>query len=237
MDNRRRWVIAAQAAAVAVAALVLLALLVAAPVWSAGKLVGLLLIGIVPGFAAAVVNACKAWRGGPLERFEVYDLGIAHTTKDGQRAWTWQQITQLQCTRTPGRLPRYGWDFSCAVRFTDGATIGFNGLTADAPAIVDVLYAQRPDAVVAPDTLRGWRLLRWVAPFVAAGCAWCIVIVFRMLNDDRTTVPDGPGSYRVVPKYDDSTIALLAIGGLVCVVAFVVSLSYLAVGLVQSRRR
>jgi hypothetical protein len=237
--NRRRWIAAAQGAVVGFAAAALLVVMVASPVWSkaAGKLVGLLLVAIVAGFLVAVVQAVKAARGGPREEFQLYEHGIAHATRTGRRVWRWERVKHIHRSERARWFPRNGWDFRCAVAFDDGSAIRFNGLTADAPSVAGVLLIHRPDALTGQGEIRGWRLLRWVLPLVAAGCAWAVVTIFRALNDDEITVEVSPGYLTTEPRFTDSQIALLAIAMLVCFVGFAVSLSYLGVGLAARRRR
>ncbi|MDW5326645.1 hypothetical protein [Plantactinospora sp. KLBMP9567] len=119
--NRRRWVIATQGAMVGLVSTALLVVLVLHPVWSnaGGRLAGLLLVGVTVGFLVAAVQAAAAVRGGTSESFEIHEHGIAHATKSGRRAWTWQQITRIHRLSHPGRFPRNGWDFRCTVRFDD----------------------------------------------------------------------------------------------------------------------
>ncbi|WP_206788390.1 hypothetical protein [Amycolatopsis sp. MtRt-6] len=237
VDNRRRWVIATQAAVVTVVAAVGLVALVVHPVWSAGRLVGLLLVVLAVAFPVAAVQAFRAARGGSRERFDVHENGIAHTTKNGRRAWTWDQVTEIRVTRDPGRSPRHGRNLRCATGFADGGKVRFDGLTTNAPVLADALTTSRPDAVAADDGMRGWKVLRWVLPVVAVGCGWYLVAAFLMLTDDEVEVEVQPGYVKMVPRFDDSTIALLAVGGLVCLVGIVMSLAYLVVGFTRSRRR
>ncbi|MEO3922299.1 hypothetical protein ABGB07_00230 [Micromonosporaceae bacterium B7E4] len=237
--NQRRWVIATQGAMLGLVSTALLVVLILHPVWSnaGGRLAGLLLVGVTVGFLVVAVQATEAVRGGPSESFEIHEHGIAHTTKSGRRAWTWQQITRIHRLSHPGRFPRNGWDFRCTVRFDDGSTIQFNGLTVDAHVVAAALLDHRPDALDTREVLPGWQFWRWVLPFVAAGCAWIVVTIFRMF-DDYAMVEVSPGYYREVPRFDDSELALFAITALVCVVGLALSLSYLAVGLrAQLRRR
>lgn len=238
--NRRRWVIAAQGTVVGLVSAALMVALILHPIWTSagGRLAGLFLAGITAGSLVAAIQTAAAVRGGPNESFDIHEHGIAHITKAGRRAWTWQQIEHIHQAVNPGWFPRNGWDFRYAVRFADGSTIRFNNLTADAQVVAAALLDRRPDAVGTEEVFRGWRIWRWVLPFVAVGCAVAIVTIFRTLADDHVMVEVNPGYYEQQPRFDDSEQALFAIAALICFLGLVFSVVFLAVGLrTQLRHR
>jgi hypothetical protein len=238
VDDRRRRVIVTKGAVVGLVSAVLMGVLVLQPFTiGGGRLAGLLLLGSAGGFLVAAIHATAAVRGGPSESYQVHERGLAHTTKRGRRAWTWQEIARIRRVSVPGRFPRYGWDLHCTVSFDDGTTIRFNGLTVDASGLASALLDHRPDALDTGDELPGWRYLRWVLPFVVVGCAWSLVAIMLFLNDDRMMVEVRPGYREEVAKYSDRVGNLLGLAAIVCVLGFVGAFSYLGGGLYGRFRR
>lgn len=235
VDNRQRWVAGGAAAVIGAAAAALMMVLVLHPVFSrgAGKFAALLLIGIVVGFGVAATQLSKALRGGSAERFDVHERGIAHVSRRGHRSWRWDQVRWLRATPGPaafGWMRRFGWDFTCCADLTDGASIQFNGLTADARSIAEVLRAHCPRAIASDDEIHRWHVWRWVLPFLALFFGTWVVVGYLWLNEDHTVTVDHGGWSEEFDPFDDSTYLLAATGMICCIVGFVVSVAYLFTG-------
>ncbi|WP_406691977.1 hypothetical protein REH65_08265 [Saccharopolyspora sp. ID03-671] len=232
VDNRQRWVVGGAAAVIGAVAAALMLVLVLHPVFSraAGKFAAMMLIGIVVGFGVAAAQLTKALRGGPAERYDVHERGIAHVSRRGHRSWRWDQVRWLRVKPGPAAfewMRRFGWDFTCCADLTDGASIQFNGLTADAPSIAEVLRAHCPRAIAWDGEIHRWHVWRWVLPFLALFFGSWVVVGYLWLNEDHSVTVDHGGWSEEFDPFDDSTYLLAATGVGCCFIGFVASVTYL----------
>lgn len=235
VDNRPRWIVGCAAAVIGAVAAALMVVLVLHPVAGreAGRLAGLLLGGIVVGFGVVATQLTKATRGGPAERFDIHERGVAHVSRRGHRSWRWDQVRWLRAKPGPaafGWMGRFGWDFTCRADLTGGASIQFNGLTADAPSIAEVLRAHCPRAIASDDEIHRWHVWRWVLPFLALFFGSWVVVGYLWLNEDHAVTVDHGGWSEQFDPFDDSTYLLAATGMMCCFIGFVASVTYLFTG-------
>ena len=235
VDNRQRWIAGGAAAVIGAVSAALMVVLVLHPSFSrgAGKFAAVVLIGIVVGLGVAAAQLTKALRGGPAERFDVHEGGIAHVSRRGRRSWRWDQVRWLRAKPGPAGfewMRRFGWDFTCRAELTDGASVQFNGLTADAPRIAEVLRAHCPRAIARDDEIHRWHVWRWVLPFLALFFGSWVVVGYLWLNEDHSVTVDHGGWSERFDPFDDSTYLLAATGLGFCFIGFVASVTYLFTG-------
>lgn len=232
--GERYWRTGGAALAFVLGGLLLAGLLIAFPALAGARPLAFALIPTLAGVPVAIVQLRRAARSGRDEAYELYENGIAHRASGNRRSWTWDQVAVLHATpdaprEAPSPIPlerlgqRLGWDYGCAVRFTDGARLRIDGYTTDAVVIARTLLDRCPTAVAPPDTRLTTAVLLTVLPVATVGFGTGTVLLYRYLND--TAASDISGSMGVV----------LALGMLTCVVGTVLSLVGFVMVLLSTR--
>ncbi|GAA4533984.1 hypothetical protein [Amycolatopsis samaneae] len=230
VNNGKRWANAAWALVIAAASgwLGLWSLLGSGTGSGGGRrVIGVLLGLTLVAAIIAVTQTARAVRGGRDEFVEVREHGLVHAGRRRLAGWSWDRVTAITVKGGEARhaLERHlGTGYTCVLRFADGERVRVDGLAADHTAVGRVALAKCPDA----KRLTGAEWQRERGGWLLAGAAVCLAAIVAGIlylaghpdTEQRYLDPaTGHPARHSVPGVPEAGIAVITIGGLLCLIA------------------
>ncbi|QWF83556.1 hypothetical protein HUW46_06999 [Amycolatopsis sp. CA-230715] len=108
---------------------------------------------VFAALAAILMFVYLALRG-LKETFEARSAGLVHTAKGRIRAWPWHEVASMK----PVHIQRSTWltrllvrDYTCTIRFSDGAVLKFSGELDGHEDLEQAIRANCPQCTIVPE--------------------------------------------------------------------------------------
>ncbi|WP_409181609.1 hypothetical protein F9C11_34820 [Amycolatopsis sp. VS8301801F10] len=189
------------------------------------------ILGIVLGLGIALLivgihAVAVAVRGGPGERVDVHENGIACRTKRGVRQWSWDRITAIRLRQTESSNPlalKLRTDYWCDVEIDGKRQLVITGMTDEPEELVRALKRRRPDVYDGNPPhpvarLRWWWLGAGIVFFAGLAAAVIFLITHpdtevQVTHGTITEITDVPAiSKDAQPYFYGAMLACLVLG-------------------------